>query len=256
LEKEYVKDVGLMVASPVITIFAPSRFKDQVPFGTGRVFLETQDGGLTDSAMMVRVRTSRGAIRPRIFHKGTPVKVVFCDERRGHILDIFALPQAELTPQQIGKSPLMESDIEWNREEDTGFAEPTPAIRSQFIAILQGFRELADKVSASKNAQDDLADWDSVVEIRAAGGSFQLAIGDGNLAVREDATKSPDLVVTVNAQEMVLGWLQDALAAGERPRSPALTDLVLDNVIRLSRNGIETITRLDRLPRSLRRDAG
>jgi hypothetical protein len=48
--------------SPVITIFAPSRFKGQAPFGTGRVFLETLDGKLSDTAMLIRVRTTLGLI--------------------------------------------------------------------------------------------------------------------------------------------------------------------------------------------------
>ena len=55
---------------------------------------------------------------------------------------------------------------------------------------------------------------------------------------------------------MLQGWLQDTNAAAMRPESPPLTDLVLDNVILLSKNELETITRLDRLPRSLRRATG
>ena len=47
----------------------------------------------------------------------------------------------------------------------------------------------------------------------------------------------------------------DCAPAEVHPESPPLTDLVLDNVILLSKNELETITRLDRLPRSLRREA-
>ena len=254
LQKEYVKDLGILAATPVITIFAPSRFKDQVPFSTGRVFLETQDGALTDTAMLVRARTTRGAMRPGIFHKGTSVKVVFCDHRLGEMLDIFVVPQSELTPVQVSTSPLMEGDLEWNQLDDVTFEEPTPAILSEFSQIIRGFRTLGNKVAQSKHAVSDLAEWDRVVEIRTEGGRFQLAIRAGTLSVVDNPVGAPDLAMTIKGQHALSVWLQDAIQASASVQSPALTDLVLDNVILLSKNELETITRLDRLPRSLRRE--
>ncbi|RMF91260.1 MAG: hypothetical protein D6736_05385, partial [Nitrospinota bacterium] len=158
MQQEYVKDRGVLVATPVITIFAPSRFKDQVPFGTGRVFLETERGELTDTAMLIRVRTTRGTIRPGIYAKGTPVKIVFCDQRRGEMLDIFALPQSELTPEQLEKSPLLESDLEWGQvpELDT---TPTPQTQQVFQEVLTRFRRLAEMIGQSPRATANLANW-------------------------------------------------------------------------------------------------
>lgn len=254
LTKEYVKDLGILAATPVITIFAPSRFKDQVPFSTGRIFLETEDGALTDTAMLVRARTTRGAVRPGIFHKGTSVKVVFCDHRLGEMLDIFVVPQSELTPEQVATSPLMESDLEWNQLEDATFDEPTPRVLAEFAEIIRGFRTLGNKVAQSKHAVNDLAEWDRLVEIRTEGGRFQLAIRGGKLSVVDNPTGAPDIAMTIKRQEALSGWLQDAIEAAARPQSPSLTDFVLDNVVLLSRNELETITRLDRLPRSLRRE--
>ena len=63
MKKEYVNDTGVMVATPVITVFAPSRFKGQEPFGTGRVFLETADGKErhTGQNRLLRFTTRRDA---------------------------------------------------------------------------------------------------------------------------------------------------------------------------------------------------
>lgn len=254
LQKEYVKDLGVLAATPVITIFAPSRFKDQVPFSTGRVFLETQDGSLTDTAMLVRARTTRGAIRPGIFHKGTPVKLVFCDRRLGGMLDVFVVPQSELAPEQVAATPLMESDLAWNQPIDVTFEEPTPAARAEFAEIDQGFRVLGNRVAQNRHAISDLGEWDRVVEIRTEGGRLQLAIRGGTLSVVDSPVGSPDIIMTVRRQQVLSSWLKDALEASAAPPSAALTDLVLDNEILLSRNELETITRLDRLPRSLRRE--
>jgi len=124
MKREYVKDTGVMAATPVITVFAPSRFKGQEPFGTGRVFLETADGKLSDTAMLVRVRTTRGTIRPGIYKRGTPVKLAFCDSRQGEMLDIFAVPKTELTPKQLAKSPLLDSEIEWGGSRRWSLANP------------------------------------------------------------------------------------------------------------------------------------
>jgi len=254
MTKEYVGDRGVLAATPVITIFAPSRFKDQVPFATGRVFLQAEDGQLADTAMLVRARTTRGAIRPGIFHKDTPVKIVFADQRAGEMLDIFIVPESELRPDQVAKSPLMESDLEWDRVEEVSFPEPSAAVQAAFSELVGGFRALGEKVAGSSRAMKDLAGWDRVVEVRIEGGTFLFEIRDGRLAVLEDPRRPADITLTVKSQEMLAVWLEEAIAGATRPQSPPLTDLVLDSVILMSKNELETITRLDRLPRSLRRE--
>ena len=94
MDKEYVKDTGVMAASPVITLFAPSRFKNEVPFANGRVFLKDWRGRLTDTAMPIRAKTTTGSIRPGIYKKETKIKIVFSDHREGSLLDIFAVPES------------------------------------------------------------------------------------------------------------------------------------------------------------------
>jgi uncharacterized OB-fold protein len=246
MEKEYLKDVGVMVASPVITVFAPSRFKDQVPFGTGRIYLETVDGKLTDSAMLVRVRTITGAIRPGIYRKGTPVKVVFADKRRGEMLDIFVLPQSELSSHQIAKSPLIEKDIKWEQASGVNFGNPDAAAARFLREAVEDFRRLGARISSSSRASKDLAGWNKKVNVRTAGGDFGFEIKESCLYVCDAVFQKPDLVISVRDPAVFIAWMKES--------GPALTDLVLEGILILNKNELETITRLDRIQRSLRRE--
>ncbi len=255
MTREYVKDVGLTAATPVITVFAPARFKGQVPFGTGRVFLETADGKLTDTAMLVRVRTTRGTIRPGIYGKGTPVKIAFRDKREGEIEDIFAVPQSELKPAQVAKSPLLESEIEWGRVSGLEFARPTPQLQKVLDEAKAHFQKLAAMVAQSPRAIADLANWHRTVNVQTGGGGFSFVVAEGRLEVREKSADHPDLIVSVADPSVLLAWLRDSTeGVAEGFASPALTDLVIDGTLVLNKTELETITRLDRLPRSLRRD--
>jgi uncharacterized OB-fold protein len=255
MKKEYVKDTGVMAATPVITVFAPSRFKGQEPFGTGRVFLETKDGKLSDTAMLVRVRTTRGTIRPGIYKKDTPVKIAFCDSRQGEMLDLFAVPQSELTAQQLAKSPLLESEIEWGRLSEMEFGKPSPQLQKTFQEVKEHFHRLAEMISRSSRATANLANWRRTVTVRTGGGTFGFVISQGKLQVRNGGVKDPDLVLALQDPSILLNWLQDSTEpVGEHVKSPALTDLVIEGTLVLNKPELETITRLDRVPRSLRRD--
>jgi uncharacterized OB-fold protein len=255
MRKEYVKDTGVMAATPVITVFAPSRFKGQEPFGTGRVFLETADGKLSDTAMLVRVRTTRGTIRPGIYKKGTTVKIAFCDARQGEMLDIFAVPQNELAPQQLAKSPLFESEIEWGRLSEMEFGKPTAQLQETFRKMKAQFRKFAEMIPHSPRATANLANWRRTVTVHTSGGTFGLVVNQGKLRVRNAPVKDPDLVVAIRGPSILLAWLRDSTEpVGDQVRSPALTDLVIEGTLVLDKPELETITRLDRVPRSLRRD--
>lgn len=255
MKKEYVKDTGVMAATPVITVFAPSRFKGQEPFGTGRVFLETADGKLSDTAMLVRVRTTRGTIRPGIYKRGTPVKIAFCDSRHGEMLDIFAVPQSELTKKQLAKSPLLESEIEWGRLSEMEFGKPNAQLQKTLQEVRAHFRKLAEMIPQSPRATANLANWRRTVNVRTGGGTFAFEVKQGKLQVRNEAAKNPDLVVAVQDPGILLAWLLDCTEpVGDSAKSPALTDLVIEGTLILNKPELETITRLDRVPRSLRRD--
>ena len=255
MKKEYVHDTGIMAATPVITVFAPSRFKGQEPFGTGRVFLETANGKLSETAMLVRVRTTRGTIRPGIYKRGTPVKIAFCDSRHGEMLDIFAVPQKELTRRQLAKSPLLESEIEWGRLSEMGFGKPTARLQKTLQEVRVHFQKLAEMIPHSPRAKANLANWRRTVTVRTSGGTLGLVFNKGKLQVRKEGVKGPDLVAAIQDPSILLAWLHDSTQpVGDSVKSPALTDLVIEGTLVLNKPELETITRLDRVPRSLRRD--
>lgn len=256
MEKEYVKDVGVMAASPVITVFAPTRFKDQVPFGTGRVFLEAQDGTPASTAMLVRVRTTSGTIRPGIYRMGTPVKIAFSVNRKGAAGDIFAVPQSELTPAQIAKPPLTEDEIEWDRMPETAPASATPKDKAALKDAVSLFRKLAELARKSPRATADLKNWHRRVRLETRAGVFVVLIDNGRIKVSEDISAAPDLVFRIHDPEVLVGWLRATTAGAHGvPHSPPLTDLVVEGTLILNKPEMETITRLDRIPRSLRRDS-
>jgi uncharacterized OB-fold protein len=255
MSKEYVRDRGVMAATPVITVFAPSRFKGQVPFGTGRVFLETLDGKLSDTAMLIRVRTTRGTIRPGIYKRGTRVKIAFRDERTGEMEDIFALPQAELTAEQLAKSPLLETEIEWGRLEEHELGPASPQLQEVLREVKVHFRKLAELIPQSARATANLAHWNRTVNVQTGGGNFSLVVKKGKLEVREEIAGDADLILRLKDPSVLLAWLRDSTeGVGEGFESPALTDLVVEGTLVLNKPELETITRLDRVPRSLRRD--
>ena len=255
MSKEYVRDRGVMAATPVITVFAPSRFKGQVPFGTGRVFLETLEGKLSDTAMLIRVRTTRGTIRPGIYKKGTPVKIAFRDERTGEMEDIFALPQSELTAEQLAKSPLLESEIEWGRLEEHELGPATPQLQEVLREVKVHFRKLAELIPQSARATANLAHWNRTVNVQTGGGNFSFTVQKGNLQVQEESAEEADLILRLKDPSVLLAWLRDSTeSVGKGFESPALTDLVVEGTLVLNKPELETITRLDRVPRSLRRD--
>jgi len=255
MHKEYVRDLGVMAASPVITVFAPSRFKGDVPFGTGRVFLETEEGKLSDTAMLIRVRTTHGAIRPGIYKKGAPVKIAFRTDRTGEMNDVFALPQSELTADQLAKSPLLESEVEWERLPALDLGEPTPQLREALQQARAHFQKLGELIPKSPRATANLANWRRTVNIETGGGAFSFIVEKGRLRVQDEGVDNPDLVLTLADPSVLLAWLRDSTQGiSEASASPALTDLVIEGTLVLNKPELETITRLDRVPRSLRRD--
>jgi uncharacterized OB-fold protein len=245
MELEEMRDVGKMAASPVIVFFAPARFKNQVPFGIGYVFLKDKKGREADTAILVRTRTTQGLIKPGIFKKDTKVKVVFSDQRFGQSLDIFVVPQSELNQKQISKTPLMESDLSWDKPKEPSFPEPGPALVSAHKQVVESFQRLSERIRRSPRAQKDLANWRRKVRVRTRGGIFGFVMEEGRLEVRDEDISDPDLIFVVEDPTVFLPWLE---------RGAALTNLVMEGTLWLNKSELETIFRLDRLPRSLRRD--
>ena len=73
--------------------------------------------------------------------------------------------------------------------------------------------------------------------------------------MQDEISEEADLILSLNNPGVLLAWLRDATQGlKEGFGSPALTDLVIEGTLVLNKPELETITRLDRVPRSLRRD--
>lgn len=254
MEPIVMQDTGRMNYVPVIVIFAPARFKSEVPYSTGYAFLETEYGE-TDVALPIRVRTARGMIQRGIYGVHEPIKVVFCDEREGEITDIFVVPQSELTDEQLLKSPLFESDLSWDIPQELSF-QYNEGFKKDFDRVYLAFWKLSSTLWRSAGAQRVLADWDRTVVIKTAGGIIFLAIANGviqGLAYSNSKTdlpliyrdQHPDLTLAIEDPRDLLPYFE---------RGVALTNLVMEGKLWVSKPELETITRLDRLPRALQKD--
>jgi len=172
------------------------------------------------------------------------------------MLDIFAVPRNELTKKQLAKSPLLESEIEWGRLSDMEFGKPTPKRQKTLQEVKAHFQKLAAMIPRSPRATANLANWRRAVTVRTGGGTFGFVVDRGKLQVSSAGVKDPDLIVAVEDPSILLAWLHDSTAPkGDNATSPALTDLVIEGTLVLNKPELETITRLDRVPRSLRRDS-
>ena len=243
MERVELPDRGVMNSTPPITYFAHSLFQSWVPFGRGRVVL---DGA--DTALPIHVYTTRGVLTPFIFTKGTPVKVVFRDERQGKPTDIFAVPMAELTAEQQAKSPLLESELDVSEPPEPGLGEATDAERTAFARAVELLRELAAGVAASPRARHNLAGWRRWVQVKTPAGGLWLKIDDGSLEVVDgERPERPDFVMLCAESQLLVDWMSFR---------EALTNAIITGKLWISVNReFTTIFKLDRLPRSVRRDA-
>jgi uncharacterized OB-fold protein len=244
-EMEWVEmpDRGEMNNTPPITFFAHSLFQSWVPFGRGRVVIEG-----AETALPIHVNTTKGVLTPFIFKRGTPVKIVFRDERIGKPTDIFAVPLEELPPDQRSKSPLMESDLDYSQAAEPEIGAPTDAHRAAFEQATQMLSKLCDGVKRSPRAQHNLAGWKRRIALRTAAGNLTLRIDDGTLAVTKGKPRGrPDFVMIAEDPQLLVDWMTF---------KEALTNAIITGALWISANReFTTIFKLDRLPRSTRRDA-
>ena len=242
METVEMPDHGVMNSTPPITYFAHSLFQSWVPFGRGRVVLEG-----ADTALPIHVYTTRGVLTPFIFEKGTPVKIVFRDERQGKPTDIFAVPMAELPPEQQEKSPLMESELDVSEPPEPELGEASDEDRAAFARAVEMLQELAGGVADSPRARHNLAGWKRMIEVKTPAGTLGLKIDDGSLEVVEGETAEPtDLVMQCRESQLLVDWMSF---------KEALTNAIITGRLWISVNReFTTIFKLDRLPRSVRRD--
>lgn len=240
---EEVSDRGFMEASPPVVCFAPANFKTEVPYANGYVCLWSKTGIDYSTAIKLRIRTTTGLIRPGIVKWKDEVKIVFRNEREGSIRDIFAVPARELTQEQWNKSPLFENDLMWATDDlQRKCKDHMRAHRDVIVRI--PFQIFAERISQSKRAQKDLSNWKSVIRVYTEGGVFGLKIENNLLTVIDGDVQDPDVVFSVDNPYVFLDYLE---------KGCALTNLFLEGKLNLSVLN-ETVFKLDRIPRSLKRD--
>ncbi len=232
--------VGYMLGTPPITVFANARFARYAPFGRGRVIL-----GESQSALPIQVFTTTGFLKPGIFHRGTKVKIVFRKNRMGFSTDYFAVPLDEVPEKLRDKNGVEETALKWR---STEISEPqvTDAHKKQFSKMLQAVTKFVSAIPKSPRAQRDLANWSRKIQVKTGGGKLGLILNKQRIKVVKEKVPRPDLILGVEDPTCLVGWTNgDSLV----------------NMIRMGFAGInnlqdmETIFKLDRLPRSIRRDA-
>ena len=243
LELIEMPDTGVMNSTPPITYFAHSLFQHQVPFGRGRVLL---DGA--DTALPIHVYTTKGVLTPRVFKKGTPVKIVFRKNRAGNPTDIFAVPLSELKAAQRKKKGLLETDLDWMTAKAPGVPKPTKKAKQDLKVILDQLKDLALGAAKSERAQSDLAGWKRTIQVKTGGGPFTIQIARSRLKFQEGTAKKADFVMVVRDPALFRDWIDF---------KDSLTNAIIAERLWISKNAeFITVFKLDRVPRSLRRSKG
>ncbi len=233
-------DIGVMNSTPPITYFAHSLFQHQVPFGRGRVLLEG-----ADTALPINVYTTKGVLTPRIFKKGTPVKIVFRDKRVGKPTDIFAVPLTELKAAQRKKRGLLESELDWASPKEPKVPKPTRKAKQDLHVVMDQLHDLAREAVKSSRAQNDLAGWKRTIQVKTGGGPFVIQIARKKLNFQEGTIKKADFVMVVKDPRFFQDWMHF---------KDSLTNAIIADKLWISRNAeFTTVFKLDRIPRSLRR---
>ena len=236
-----VEQVGKMNTTPPITYFATSMFLDKAPFGRGRVILNG-----ADTALSVMLYTTTGILVPGIIKRGTEVKVIFRDKRVGEITDIFCVPTSELTPEQIAKKGLQESELNWAAPVEPKF----PKAGDEDIAIykqsLKEMQALAAEMSKSKRARKAIEGWKRDIAVKTKSGEFAMLLANGAFRIEEKKLPSPDFVLACEDPRTLLDGLM---------YKGAITDSVIMKKLWISKNmEFSTIFKLDRLARFLARE--
>jgi len=233
-----MEQAGKMNTTPPITYFATSLFLDKAPFGRGRVILKG-----ADTALSVMLYTTTGILVPGLIKKGTEVKVIFRDERVGQISDIFCVPTSELTPQQVAKKGLQESELNWEAPKEPEFPKPSKEDLAIYKQSLKEMQALASKMSQSKRARKAIEGWKRSIAVKTKAGEFAMFINNGDFRIEDKKLESPDFIIACEDPKTLLDGLM---------YKGAITDSVIMKKLWISKNlEFNTIFKLDRLARFL-----
>ncbi len=232
--------VGYMLGTPPITVFANARFARYAPFGRGRVIL-----GESQSALPIQVFTTTGFLKPGIFQRGTKVKIIFRKVRMGFSTDYFAVPLDEVPEKLREKNGLEESALKWKSQEISD-PQVTEAYKKTFAKALQAVTKFVSAIPKSPRAQRDLTNWTRKIQVKTGGGKFGLLLEKQRIKLAKDKISRPDLTLIVEDPAHVAGWTQ----------GDSLVNMIRMGFVTISNlQEMETIFKLDRLHRSIRRDA-
>ena len=235
-----VEQTGIMNSTPPITYFATSLFQHMAPFGRGRVIFKG-----SDTATSVNLYTTTGILVPGIFKRGTEVKLVFRDNRVGEMSDVFCVPAAELSKEQIQKKGLLESEIDWDSPVEPDIKSASKQDISVYKEALNGIKKIIGEMNGNERARRDTAGWKRDIQVKTRGGRFALLIDNGNIRIEEKDIASPDFVMVCADPNTLLNGLA---------YKGAITDSIINKKLWISKN-IEflTVFRLDRMARSVAR---
>jgi len=221
-------------------VFANARFARYAPFGRGRVIL-----GESQSALPIQVFTTTGFLKPGIFKAGTKVKIIFRKQRMGFSTDYFAVPLDEVPEKLRDKDGVEGTALKWRSLE---ISEPkiTDEFRKQFPKILQAVTKFVGAIPKSPRAQRDLANWTRKILVKTGGGKLGLVLDKQKIKVVKDKIPRPDLVLVMDDPANLVGWTKGGSIVNLIRTGAAAVNNLQD---------METIFKLDRLPRSVRRDA-
>jgi putative sterol carrier protein len=229
-----------MNTTPPIAYFATSLFQDMAPYGRGRVIFKG-----ADTAMSINLYTTTGILVPGIFTKGTEVKLIFRDTRIGEMTDVFGVPTAELTAEQINKQGLQESEIDWESPVEPALPAITADDASTYKQAYEELTSIIEEMNRNERARKDIAGWNRKILVKTKGGQFTIGIDDGDIGIAEAPAASPDFVMVCEDPRVLL----DGLAY-----RGAITDAVINKRLWISKNTeFTTIFKLDRMARSVAR---
>jgi uncharacterized OB-fold protein len=235
-----VGTAGKMLSTPPITYFANSLFQEQVPFGRGRVVL---DGA--DTALSINLYTTTGILVPGIYKRNTEVKIIFRNNRLGKITDIFGLPAAELSKEQLAKKVLLEKEINWEAAVEPKLPAATKKAEAQFEKVFNKTKAIVTALDKCERAKKDIAGWKRTILVKAPGGKLVMDIDNGALSVKKGGTTKQDFTMVAQNPDTVLKGLA---------YEGSLTEAIMKADLWISKN-IEfmTVFKLERMARSLAR---
>jgi uncharacterized OB-fold protein len=244
LELIELPDVGEITdADPVITLFAPARMHGDAPFAHAYVVLK-KGALVTDVHMMFGLETRTGVIRPGIFKAGTKIKLVFKKKREGWIRDVFCVPQKELTKEQIAKTPLFDTDLDWSEPQPPKFPANDKAKKAlaKTAACVTTFFAGVNKSPRNKARLKSL---NFEINLVTSGGTLAFAAKKGAINLLPKPSKTPSTTLALKNPKVIEKWTTGLALTNEF----ALGDLWLSN-----REGIRVLEDLDRFWRAASRD--